>query len=154
MKLPINLQQALLDAMKSAELDPREYPVIHIYWSGCGDSGGIEDIYALTQKGKEKVIEHGVLPSYGEADLVACTVITREGANIPTKWNRQINLNEHRHSRTYDLDQWVYEKFDLCEINDGGYGNIYIDLATRKAWGTSYNWVQEDVLNVEVAYED
>lgn len=154
MKLPIPLQQGLLDAMKSAQLDPRNYPVIHIYWSGCGDSGGIEDIYALTQKGKEKVIEHGHLPSYGEPELVATTVIHREGANVPTQWYRQINLNEHRHSPTYDLDQWVYEKFDLCEINDGGYGNIYIDLATRKAWGKSYNWVQEDVLNVEVAYED
>lgn len=154
MKLPIPLQQALLDAMKSADLDPRQYPVVHIYWSGCGDSGGIEDIHALTQKGKEQVIENGHLESYGLPELAACTVITREGANIPTKWYRQVNLNDHRQSPNYDLDQWVYEKFDLCEVNDGGYGNIYIDLATRKAWGTSYNWVQEDELNVEIAYED
>ena len=154
MKLPIHLQQVLLDTMKTAELDPRQYPVVHIYWSGCGDTGGIENIYALTQEGKETVIENGYLPGYGEPKWVACTVITREGANVPTTFHRQVDLNDLRHNPTYELDQWVYEKFDLCEVNDGGYGNIYIDLATRKAWGTSYNWVQEDVLNVDVAYED
>lgn len=154
MKLPIPLQQGLLDTMKAAQLDPREYPVIHIYWSGCGDSGGIEDIYALTNVGKEKVIKHGCLPEYGQSEDVATTAITRQGGPVPRTFNTQVNLNPHRRDPQYALDQWVYKTFNLCEINDGGYGNIYVDLGTRKVWGTSYDWVTEDVENTNVEYED
>jgi hypothetical protein len=154
MKLPIQLQQNLLDTMKSAQLDPRKYPVIQIHWSGCGDDGGIEDIFALTQQGKETVIEHGHLPDYGKEEHVACTVQTRRGMVPPRTFNVQVNLNEHRHGHNYELDRWVYDKFDLCEVNEGGYGNIYVDLATRKVWGQSYNWVTEDVENVIIYYED
>lgn len=154
MKLPIPLQEGLLDTMKAAQLDPRQYPVIHIHWNGSGDSGGIEDIHALTHIGKEKVIKYGCLPNYGQSEDVAITVITRQGAPIPSTYNAQVNLNTSRRDPQYALDQWVYKNFDLCEINEGGYGNIYVDLGTRKVWGTSYNWVTEDIENVSVEYED
>lgn len=141
--------------MKTSRLDPRKYPVIHVYWSGCGDDGGIEEIHALTQAGKEQVIQEGHLSDYGKEEWVACNTYTRESfRGTPVTFNAQINLLENRTGGNYELDRWIYDKFNLCEVNDGSYGNIYVDLATRKTWGRSYNWVTDDVLNVEKRYED
>ena len=139
--------------MKRAELDPRDYSAIHIHWSGCGDSGGIEDINPMNTDGLEYAKKHNAAPpTYGPEAQKYYPHMNRVDGN-GNSYTSTVNLNRVRQS-DYELDQWVYEAFDLCEINDGSYAHIFIDMTTRKVWGSSYNWVMDEVENIVIDHED
>ena len=50
-KIPREVLDAVEDLYKASQVDPREYPGVYIYWQGCGDSGGIDDILFMTEDG-------------------------------------------------------------------------------------------------------
>ena len=156
-KLPRNILDEIEDLYKNLRLDPRQYPGIHIFWQGCGDSGGIEELNFLTPLGLQYVKDRGYAPP---------TYVPQPADTSP----KDYYYTEHRpatpHSRErevvytanmqhgMDIDQWVYNTFDLCEINDGGYAHCFIELPIGNVWGESYDYVQEEHLKVSMSYGD
>lgn len=151
--IPRQHHETLVMLMKRADLDPRDYPAVHIHWTGCGDSGGIEDINPMTPAGLEVAQKHNQQPAMYHNDGIDYYATHRRTDGNGMGFTCCINLNQHRRG-DWELDQWVYEAFDLCEINDGSYAHIFIDMATRKVWGASYNWVMDEVENVVIDHED
>ena len=72
------------------------------------------------------------------------------------RWDDQPRLmpiaGNVRHELT--IDQWVYQHFDVCEINDGGFAHCFIEMPHGKVWGSSYNWVQTEEQVRFDSYED
>jgi hypothetical protein len=155
--LPREVLDAVEDLYKNQNLDPREYPGIYIYWQGCGDSGGIDDLMFLTPKGLQWAKDLNECPPRWTSpksqdqveDFYACETVQQRYDPTPRTLPVQGN---HRHDIT--IDEWVYKYFDVCEINDGGFAHVFIEMPFGKVWGNSYNWVQteEEILTME--YED
>lgn len=144
--------------MKQADLDPREYPAIHIHWQGCGDSGGIEDINPMTPLGLEYSRKHNAEPQSMDytthKPVVHFAQVSRPYTHDPLRtYTQRITLTDFRRG-DYDLDKWVYDNWGVCEINEGGYAHVFVDMATRKVWGESHDWITEDRLNLSINYED
>jgi len=153
-KIPREVLDAVEDLYKNSQVDPREYPGVYIYWQGCGDSGGIDDIHFLSKEGLEYAKRQDCAPPRwlsrndgpnGPEKMYACHTVRNQ-------WDNQERLvpiaGNHRHELT--IDQWVYEHFDVCEINDGGFAHCFIEMPHGKVWGNSYNWVQTEE---EVRYD-
>ena len=152
-KIPREVLDAVEDLYKNSQVDPREYPGVYIYWQGCGDSGGIDDIHFLSKDGLEYAKRQDCAPPRwlaGPNDnmpekMYACEMYTP--TYDPTPRQRPISANM-RHELT--IDQWVYQHFDVCEINDGGFAHCFIEMPHGKVWGNSYNWIQTEE---EVRYD-
>jgi hypothetical protein len=158
LRLPKDLKDLLGDIFKEAGIGFRNFPGVHIHWQGCGDSGGIEDFTALTQAGIDYAKAHGCAPpTWRRKDASSNDPIDLEYyARIPGDigmGNYRATLPLRERGR-YELSEWVYNKFNLCEINDGGYGHIFIEMPFGKVWGESYDWVQEEVSNTLIDYEN
>lgn len=145
------------DVYKRSSLSPRDYPGLMIQWSGCGDSGGIEDIYFLTPAGLQEAKTHN--PENGVAfsayqtgesnDLYfARTELPENGVRVHVN-----GAHPHQAGRDYSLDQWVYEKFHLCEINDGSHATVFIEMPRGNVWGQAYHWETNDVPGEGWCYE-
>ena len=153
-KVPREVLDAVEDLYKNSQIDPRQYPGVYIYWQGCGDSGGIDDIHFLSKDGLDYAKRHDCAPprwltqlndANGPEKMYACeTYSTPYDSTIR---QRPISANV-RHELT--IDQWVYEHFEVCEINDGGFAHCFIEMPHGKVWGNSYNWVQTEE---EVRYD-
>lgn len=157
-KVPREVLDAVEDLYKNSQVDPREYPGVYIYWQGCGDSGGIDDILFLSKDGLDFAKRNDEAPPRwaGRANdpfpiekMYACEMYTP--GYDPTPRQRPICGN-HRHELT--IDQWVYQHFDVCEINDGGFAHCFIEMPHGKVWGNSYNWVQTEEQVRFDSYED
>jgi len=154
-KIPRNILDAVEDIYKNSEVDPREYPGVYIYWQGCGDSGGIDDISFLSKEGLDFVKQNNYAPMRWAHDMKdvqqhwACRV---QQGRYQAEPSMQVVSGDDRQG--YDLDQWVYEHFDVCEINDGGFAHCFIEMPHGKVWGNSYNWVQTEELIRDDRYED
>tara|TARA_R100001510_G_C7597234_1_gene164946 strand:+ start:47 stop:526 length:480 start_codon:yes stop_codon:yes gene_type:complete len=147
-KLPREILDAVEDLYKNSQVDPREYPGVYIYWQGCGDSGGIDDILFMSEDGLNFAKHNDECPprynfrpdtAYPIDKMYACHTVRN-------RYNNQDQLvpidgNTHR---DITLDQWVYEHFDVCEINDGGFAHCFIEMPHGKVWGSSFNWVQTE----------
>ena len=153
-KIPREVLDAVEDLYKNSQVDPREYPGVYIYWQGCGDSGGIDEIHFLSKKGLEYAKRQDCAPPRWLAqhagdnpteEMYACETYTTQYDS--TQRQRPISAN-YRHELT--IDQWVYQHFDVCEINDGGFAHCFIEMPHGKVWGNSYNWVQTEE---EVRYD-
>ena len=150
------LMPILEDLYKNHYASPRDFPCIHIHWQGCGDSGGIEEINLLTAEGLQYIKEKDYLPPR----------YYHEGAEPQLKkyWHTSprnvIGRSAYHHityierPSDYELDKWIYERWGLCEINDGSYAHIYIEMPLGRAWGDSYDWIQSEELNTSVSHED
>lgn len=141
-KIPRKVLDAVEDLYKNSQVDPREYPGVYIYWQGCGDSGGIDDILFMTPHGLNYAkLNDECPPRYNEfiSKNYACHTVRNQYDNrervVPIAGN-------HRHELT--LDEWVYQHFDVCEINDGGFAHVFIEMPHGKVWGNSYNWIQTE----------
>jgi hypothetical protein len=163
-KIPLEILEAIELIQKTSNVDPREYPGISIKWIGCGDSGGIEDLNFLTPLGLEYVKRHHCAPATWQMratrefkNQAAPTVLKDYYHATPIK-NSHVASRETvtcgTNSDISALSQWVYEQWDLCETDDGSYGNIFIEVPFRKAWGESFDYVQEEVLNTGIDYVD
>ena len=147
-KVPREVLDAVEDLYKNAQVDPREFPGIYIYWQGCGDSGGIDDILFLSKEGLAYAKAADQAPPrwaprpndpQGPEKMYACHMVQHSYMGEP----RMTPIcGNHRHELT--IDEWVYRHFDVCEINDGGYAHVFIEMAHGKVWGNSYNWVQTE----------
>jgi len=156
-KLPRNILDEIEDLYKNLQLDSRQYPGIHIFWQGCGDSGGIEEFNFLTPLGLQYVKDRGgAPPSYAyrdESPTPKDYYYTEHRPATPHSIARYIVYSaDMRHN--LDIDQWVYNAFDVCEINDGGYAHCFIELPMGNVWGESYDYVQEEHLKVSMSYGD
>ena len=155
-KIPREVLDAVEDLYKNSEVDPREYPGVYIYWQGCGDSGGIDEIHFLTKDGLDYAKRNDSAPPRwaNQANtpltiekMYACETYTpRYDPSLPPR-QRPISVNV-RHELT--IDEWVYRHFDVCEINDGGFAHCFIEMPHGKVWGNSFNWVQTEE---EVRYD-
>jgi len=146
----------LEDLYKNHSASPRDYPGIYIHWQGCGDSGGIEEINFLTSDGIKYVKDTGSSPPrYTTRDHE-----TKLKQHYHTTLRNDLGRSAYDHvtyverPNDYELDKWIYERWDLCEINDGSYAHIFIEMPFGKAWGESYDWIQSEELNTSIAYED
>lgn len=155
-KIPREVLDAVEDLYKTAAVDPREYPGVYIYWQGCGDSGGIDDIYFMSKKGvdfakrtDDAPPRWNHRPDYKFEEHYACRMERGRWDNEP---RLQPIAGNVRHELT--IDQWVYEHFDVCEINDGGFAHCFIEMPHGKVWGSSYNWVQTEEQVRFDSYED
>ena len=166
-KLPAEIVEEIEILQKSSNVDPREYPGIVIKWQGCGDSGGIESMNFLTPLGLDYIKKHHCAPTTWQMrhynahnePLADIPAIKDHYHTHPDTDHRNLAINRVTCATTNNRDiqalsQWVYEQWNLCEINDGGYGHIFIEVPFRKAWGESFDYVQEEVLNTSVDYVD
>ena len=157
-KIPREVLDAVEDLYKNNQVDPREYPGVYIYWQGCGDSGGIDDILFMSKDGLNFAKHNDLCPPrynfhrdtpYPIDKMYACHTVRNQYDNqdrlVPIAGN-------HRHELT--LDEWVYNYFDVCEINDGGFAHVFIEMPHGKVWGNSYNWVQTEECIRHDSYED
>ena len=157
-KIPREVLDAVEDLYKDSQVDPREYPGVYIYWQGCGDSGGIDDILFMSQDGLDYAKRNDECPPrynfrpdtpYPIEKMYACHTVRNQYDNpdrlVPIAGN-------HRHELT--IDQWVYQYFDVCEINDGGFAHCFIEMPHGKVWGNSYNWIQTEEEVRHDRYED
>ena len=152
-KIPREVLDAVEDLYKNSEVDPREYPGVYIYWTGCGDSGGVDHIHFLSPHGLNYAkLNDAPPPSYDEfCKMYACETYTPVyNPDLPPR-QRPIFANV-RHELT--IDEWVYRYFDVCEINDGGFAHCFIEMPHGKVWGNSYNWVQTEECIRHDRYED
>lgn len=155
LKLPRELMDTVEDIYKNSSLSPRDYPGLMVQWSGCGDSGGVEDIYFLTPAGLKEAKTHD--PENG-----------RPFSSYHTDEKNELYFARHRlpgrdfsqhvngavgDRRDYSLDAWVYKKFNLCEINDGSYATVFIEMPRGNVWGQSYHWETHEVPGEGWCYE-
>lgn len=158
-KIPREILDALEDIYKNNNVDPREYPGVHIHWQGCGDSGGIEECHFLTNEGLKYCKQRGAAPPtwvWRNDDDSTPTRTYYKVTTAPThdpSITREIVFGADT-GHEYVVDEWVYRTFDVCEINEGGYADCFIEMPFGNCWGSSYQWVQEEHLNVSMAYED
>ena len=144
-KLPRKVLDAVEDLYKNNQVDPREYPGVYIYWQGCGDSGGIDDILFMTAHGVNYAkLNDACPPRFNDflhpvEKMYACHTVRNRYDNQ----ERLVPIDGNTH-RDLTLDQWVYQHFDVCEINDGGFAHVFIEMPHGKVWGNSYNWVQTE----------
>jgi len=156
-KLPRNILDEIEDLYKNLRLDPRQYPGIHIFWQGCGDSGGIEEFNFLTPKGLQYVKDKGYAPptyTYRNNDYLPIDHYYMEHRPLTSHSPARAVVYSADMRHNLDIDQWVYNTFDLCEINDGGYAHCFIELPIGNVWGESYDYVQEEHLKVSMSYGD
>jgi hypothetical protein len=147
-KLPRKVLDAVEDLYKNNQVDPREYPGVYIYWQGCGDSGGIDDILFMSEDGLNYAKHNDQCPPRWQSGghgpfplekMYACHTVRNRYDNQ----ERLVPIDGNTH-RDLTLDQWVYQHFDVCEINDGGFAHVFIEMPHGKVWGNSYNWVQTE----------
>lgn len=157
-KIPREVLDAVEDLYKASQVDPREYPGVYIYWQGCGDSGGIDEIYFMTPEGVEYAKRNDDAPprynfrpeqANPAAKFYACRL---ERGRYDDQERLQPIAGNHRHEMT--IDEWVYSHFDVCEINDGGFAHCFIEMPHGKVWGNSYNWIQTEECVRHDSYED
>jgi len=156
-KIPREVLDAVEDLYKNSQVDPREYPGMYIYWQGCGDSGGIDEILFLSKDGVDFAKRNDEAPPRWTArandpfpveKMYACSMESHPMGGVH---HRPIAGN-HRHELT--LDEWVYRHFDVCEINDGGFAHVFIEMPHGKVWGSSFDWVQTEQQKRFDRYED
>jgi hypothetical protein len=147
-KIPREVLDAVEDLYKNSQVDPREYPGVYIYWQGCGDSGGIDDILFMSKDGLDFAKHNDECPPrynfrpdtpYPIDKMYACRT---ERSNYDNMDRLVPIAGNHRHELT--IDEWVYRHFDVCEINDGGFAHVFIEMPHGKVWGSSFNWVQTE----------
>lgn len=157
-RIPRAILNTLEDLYKRYSVSPRDYPGVHIHWQGCGDSGGIEEMHFLTPEGIKFCKENDAAPpSYliGERDpskyyyTQKRTGIDFNGNNTEREYT--VDIEE---GNDYTLGQFIYERFSVCEVNDGGYAHAFIEMPHGKMWGESWDYVSEERINTSMAYED
>jgi hypothetical protein len=154
-KLPRKVLDAVEDLYKNNQVDPREYPGVYIYWQGCGDSGGIDDILFMTAHGVNYAKLNDACPPgfngflHPVEKMYACHTVRNRYDNQ----ERLVPIDGNTH-RDLTLDEWVYQHFDVCEVNDGGFAHCFIEMPHGKVWGSSYNWVQTEEQVRFDSYED
>ena len=154
-RIPREILNTLEDLYKRHSVSPRDFPGVHIHWQGCGDSGGIEEITFLTPQGVQYVKQYNhAPPAYqtGEKGGPSQYYLTKpqQGRDGITR-DTVVHVGE---DNDYTLGEFIYNRFDVCEINDGGYAHVFIELPHGKMWGESWDWIHEERINTSVAYED
>lgn len=151
-RIPRNILETLEDLYKRYSASPRDFPGVHIHWQGCGDSGGIEEITFLTREGVDYVKYHGSAPPSFMYDKPVNYYYTKEtpGHDGITR-NRVVSADE---GNDYTLGQFVYERFNICEVNEGGYAHVFIEMPQGKMWGESWDYVQTEQSNTCMYHED
>lgn len=157
MNLPPNLRDLLDDFYKEHQIEKRDYPGIYVYWHGMGDDGGINEINLLTPAGFNYVKETTCNPAHENNNMQSSEYYLLE-STPRKKWDgtdMYIVRNFAEFHRTdYSIDEWLYRTFDLCEVNDGSFANIYIDAQTGQVWGEAEHYVHETVPGVTIRYEN
>ena len=161
-KIPREILDLIEDLYKRVDIDPRVYPIIQAKWNGCGDSGGLEEIHFLSVAGaaklKSTVGAYNPPETYGEHAHEYWHGEKQERQNIhgpgaiPMYWYRLTNGVNHLIG--YEFSQYIYEKFDLCEINDGSHCTAYIEMPHGNIWGGAWHWEMQEIDGTQIEYED
>lgn len=153
-RIPREILDTLEDLYKTHSVSPRDFPGVHIHWQGCGDSGGIEEINFLTPQGVKYSKQYGSAPPIyqtGENGPGTYYLVKPKQGHDGITRNSVVYVGE---GNDYTLGQFIYERFDVCEINDGGYAHAFIEMPQGKMWGESWDWVHEERINTSIAYEN
>ena len=155
-RIPRAILDTLEDLYKRHSVSPRDFPGVHIHWQGCGDSGGIEEIVFLTPQGVQYTKQYETAPpayhtgqdNNGPSQYYLTK--PRQGHDGITR-NAVVHVGE---DNDYTLGEYIYNRFDVCEINEGGYAHVFIEMPHGKIWGKSWDWIHEESINTSLTYED
>lgn len=127
---------------------------VHVEWSGGGDSGQVD---CVTAKDTKQDIEIDL----EKTQAITVTKIVEESVdtgrkkkdgtpiyiNVKKTVQEAVNLEQEISSFTEDL--WDYFGQGGWYNNDGGHGNMQIDVKAREMKFEHYNYVTESNLDVE-----
>ena len=157
-RIPRKVLDALEDLYKRHSISPRDYPGVHIHWQGCGDDGGIDEITFLSPIGIQYAKTYSTAPpAYsfkrnGSSVSPSEYYYTKERAGHDNIMRDTVFSVDEEND--YTIGKFIYERFGVCEINDGGYAHVFIEMPHGNIWGESWDWVTEERSNTCVSYED
>lgn len=158
--LPKALNTIINECYTLSRVSPTDYPVIKINYHGVGDSGGIESVMFLTPKGAELAHKNGIPPVFPKEEMQEYYATTTHTYVYNANESKtcivplEIDLSDPKISSGWaTIEQWIYTRFSLCEVNDGCMADIFVDQPMGAIWGTRTDFVTEEHVT-EFPYEN
>jgi hypothetical protein len=159
-KIPKALNTIINECYTQSRISPTDFPVIDIRYHGCGDSGGIESVMFLTHEGAKLAHMNKVPGAWPKEDMKKFYATTTHSYVISADKSTtstvplEADLSDRQvASNWYQIEKWIYEKFGLCEINDGCMADIFVSQPLGNVWGRRTDFVTEEHVT-EFPYEN